>query len=35
MMENIKVVALIVMIIAIGIGLLIALLVSTASALIN
>jgi hypothetical protein len=35
MMENIKVVALIVMVIAIGIGLLIALLVSTASALIN
>tara|TARA_R110000803_G_scaffold139173_1_gene205873 strand:- start:589 stop:1083 length:495 start_codon:yes stop_codon:yes gene_type:complete len=35
MMENIKVVALIVMVIAIGIGLLIALMVSTASALIN
>ena len=35
MMENIKVVALIVMVIAIGIGLFIALMVSTASALIN
>ena len=35
MMENIKVVALIVMVFAIGIGLLIALMVSTASALIN
>ena len=35
MMENIKVVALIVMVIAIGIGLFIALMISTASALIN
>ena len=35
MMENIKVVALIVMVFAIGIGLLIALMVSTASAFIN
>ena len=35
MMENIKVAALIVMVFAIGIGLLIALMVSTASALIN
>jgi hypothetical protein len=35
MMENIKVVALIVMVIAIGIGLLIALMVSTASGFVN
>ncbi len=35
MMENIKVVALIVMVIAIGIGLFIALMISTASAFIN
>ena len=35
MMENIKVVALIVMVIAIGIGLLVALMISTASAFIN
>ena len=35
MMENIKVVALIVMVFAIGIGLLVALMISTASALIN
>ena len=35
MMENIKVVALIVMVFAIGIGLFIALMISTASALIN
>ena len=35
MMENIKVVALIVMVFAIGIGLLVALMISTASAFIN
>ena len=35
MMENIKVVALVVMVIAIGIGLLIALMVSTASGFVN